>query len=168
MARWKIAPNGRWLVYTPADLFTGMDRFEYTVDDVLTTSVAVEVEPWRSRFVSVWCQSLCDPIHARCAAERPVRPRLLWASAYTSISDPPAAGSIEIVDGGSSLRFTPVDAATGNASFSYVVDGLFEARVSVWIVGFLAAIQWSSSRTVTTTPSTSWGTTSPSGITFLL
>jgi hypothetical protein len=136
----EIAPNGRWLVYTPADLFTGMDRFEYTVDDILTTSVAVEVEPLAQRDsyrfgVSPYVTQYTLGVLQNDLFDRSYTgPRRI-----TSVTTPPDGGSVEILDGARSLRFTSAEATTGGASFSYVVDDLFEARVSVWIDVYLAA-----------------------------
>ena len=96
----EIGPNGSWLVYTPADLFAGFDHFEYTVDDTLTTSVAVEVQPLAQ---ADWYRFGVSPHVTEYTLS--VLQNDLFDHDYTgprritSITDPPDGGTVEILDG---------------------------------------------------------------------
>ena len=134
----EVAANGRSLIYTPDELFAGIDRFEYTVDGALTTSVTVDVQPlaqadWYRFGVSPYVNEYTLNVLQNDLFDRDYTgPRRI-----TSITDPPEGGTVEILDGARAVRFTPTDALPGGGSFTYVVDDLFEARVSVSLVGYL-------------------------------
>ena len=134
----EIAEDGVSLWYTPnPDVFDGVDRFEYVVGDQLSGTVSVRVVPLlrRDEFGNYLEDGRVyagiprtldvlanDPFHIDYAGERQV----------TLITDP-VHGTVELSPDGQSIVYTADAGYSGGDTFYYVVDGRYEARVSVQV-----------------------------------
>ena len=132
-----ISSNGHHLVYSPNEDFSGNDWFEYTIDDELTASVHVQVEPLaqRDRY-----EFGVNPAVSQYTL--PLRNNDLFdfvdydgPAEITAVTQP-ASGEVELLNG-HSVRFTPEPGTTGYSSFEYTVDDRFTASVSVALIGYL-------------------------------
>ncbi|RIK70744.1 MAG: hypothetical protein DCC67_20590, partial [Planctomycetota bacterium] len=131
-----IGGGGRWLVYTPAAGYTGGDTFTYTVDGALEARVSLYVQALAQ---SDWRHF--DAATPSAAYTLDVLSNDHFSKGYagpgviTAVSGVEGSGSVTIVNG-RTLRFVP--GPTGAASFTYTVDGRYEASVSVSIRNRLA------------------------------
>jgi uncharacterized secreted protein with C-terminal beta-propeller domain len=126
-----IAADGT-LVYSPAPDFYGTDRFTYTVDDLMTTTVTVHViRRVRDDVFRVEADSNANPLA--------VLVNDLFGANYTGpgritgVTDTAAGGTAAISDDGASILYTPPAGFTGADDFTYTVDGALKAEVTVWV-----------------------------------
>ncbi|MCA9261528.1 MAG: hypothetical protein KDA61_20065, partial [Planctomycetales bacterium] len=124
-----IFGDGSDVLYAPPAGFLGVDRFTYDVDGFLVGSVSVNVQP------------LAESDSFRFGVNPPQGAILLdvlqndhfsgfysGAGVVTAVSDPSGEGAVQLVDG--RIYYTPRYA--GYESFTYTVDGKYEAQASVY------------------------------------
>ncbi|MEX2315946.1 MAG: beta-propeller domain-containing protein [Pirellulales bacterium] len=124
-----IRSDGKALLYTPAEGYTGYDKFTYTVDGELEATVTVYVRPLVADDSARYCP---NPAHAPYAIAVLANDRL-W-SGYTGPGVITGAtliegnGQVSIQDG-ARLLFDP--AGAGSHTIRYTVDGKYEATVII-------------------------------------
>ncbi|MFV2069851.1 MAG: Ig-like domain-containing protein, partial [Pirellulales bacterium] len=133
-----ITRDGKQVVYTPEGLVTGTDRFEYTVDGLLTAAVTVRVTPlarndWLRLPVSYRADQYVLDVLENDQFVRPYN----GPGRITGVTPPDDGGTVQIINGGRALSYRPAEPTAGRARFTYVVDDRFEAEASVTIGGYL-------------------------------
>ncbi|MFG0261668.1 MAG: Ig-like domain-containing protein [Novipirellula sp. JB048] len=120
--------GGRSIFYTPQIGFIGRDTFTYTVRDVLgnlyTATVVVEVT-FQSDVPIAIDDVFSIPEGARNRAFNVLDndvPSLSGGLSIVSVTPGSAGGSISIIGGGQSLRYTPASNFTGTEQFSYSIQ----------------------------------------------
>jgi uncharacterized secreted protein with C-terminal beta-propeller domain len=125
-----IRGDGKALLYTPAEGYTGSDTFTYTVDGALEANVTVQVTPLAQ---GDYYQFYPD-------APQPYTLHVLSNDNFgRGYSGPGIITAAEVVSGdgqvsvqnGQTLLFDP--ATADSHSIRYTVDGKYETTVSVWI-----------------------------------
>ncbi|TWT96036.1 Beta propeller domain protein [Botrimarina colliarenosi] len=125
-----IDSDGRTVLYTPPADFYGRDTFTYTVDDVWTETVVVNV-----------IRRVRDDKFRVDAADGaqtlPVLVNDLFGANYsgvgqiTGVTAAASGASLSIGPDGQSIVYTPAPGFTGVDSFGYTVDGVLKATVQV-------------------------------------
>lgn len=135
-----IRGDGKAILYTPADGFTGNDHFTYTVDGELEAAVTIYVRP------------LAKADSYRFSANSPHGPYSLnvlsndyfqygYAGPVVITSATVVGGDGEVsIENGQTLRFTPMTG--GSHQLRYTVDGKYDTTVSVWFPNHLRADQF--------------------------
>jgi uncharacterized secreted protein with C-terminal beta-propeller domain len=127
-----ISANGKTIVYTPAADFHGNDRFSYTVDGFLVTSVTLHVIR-RVRDD----QFHVDPGSADNSL--PVLINDLFAANYsgagriTGVTETAAGGQVTVSPDGQSVLYSPPAGFAGEDSFVYTVDEQLKAEAEVLV-----------------------------------
>ncbi len=129
----EIAADGKSLVYTPSLYMAGKDTFVYVVDDLYPADVQVIIiNPVGNDSYPGLVQSsennLLDVL-----ADDHFWPGYAGARMITHVSEPSRGGTVTIAADGQTLSYTPEPDRAGYESFQYVVDGLYEAHVSVQV-----------------------------------
>lgn len=124
-----IDPHNGEVRYRPPEDFLGTDRFTYTVDDFMTTTVAVEVIR-RVRDDRFRVDGVDGP------QTLPVLANDLFGADYAGpgiITDvtTAAGGAISIVEDGQALRYAPDAGFVGTEVVTYTVDGALKADVEI-------------------------------------
>jgi hypothetical protein len=127
----QLGSDGVTLRYTPVPGYVGQDRFRYTVDGDLEAQVTL----WVQNLAQNDYHSVCaDPTHGPYLL--PVLANDHFGRGYpgpgviTDVSQPTGGGSVSIV-GGQTLSYSP--GSTGSDSFTYTVDGKYEASVGFYV-----------------------------------
>jgi hypothetical protein len=130
--RIEIADDGRSILYTPPADFFGTETFVYAVDGTNTARVSVSVQA-----PLVFDHYFIPPDGTEreldVLANDPFWTGYTGSRKITAVSVGSEGGTIEIVGGGTSLRYTPPDGAFGKETFIYVVDELYPAQVTIEI-----------------------------------
>ncbi|MEX2171752.1 MAG: beta-propeller domain-containing protein [Pirellulales bacterium] len=125
-----IGSDGQSILYTPPEETFGKETFIYIVDDLYPAQVTIEIPATLEddRYESIQHAGELtldvlanDPFWSGYAGERRI----------THVAGVPDGGSVQIANDGQSLVYTPAENAVGWTSFRYVVDGTYEANVSV-------------------------------------
>ncbi len=129
----EIAADGRSIAYTPPEFGTGKDAFVYVVDDLFPA----EVDVWISspvnadefpRLVMDTAENVLDVLANDVRDSDNVS-----LDRITHIFAAGLQGTAAIAADGRSILFTPQPGFVGSQSFTYVVDGVHEARVTIWV-----------------------------------
>ncbi len=129
----EIAADGQSLIYTPPLDAFGKDYFVYIVDDLYPAEVRIDVpnplEP--DRYPDI-VQNSEDNLF------RVLTNDVFWTGytgdrVITHVIQPARGGTVTIADDGKTLSFTPATDYSGSDSFRYVVDGLYEANVTLTV-----------------------------------
>ena len=129
-----ISADGRSVIYTPLAGFAGTDVFTYTADGVHEAQVRVQVNrPVRDDYISQGVyqdtpNAILSVLANDFLGNGYPGPRLI-----TGVGPTEHGGVVSIAGGGQWLVFTPAAGYVGQDAFTYVVDGLLEARVVVGI-----------------------------------
>lgn len=127
-----IAPNGLGILYTPQPGFKGSDSFTYLADGVHEATVSVQVkDPVRD-----------DDIRFSIVQDTPggvldvlandfIGNGYQGARRITALGPTVNGGTISISDNGKLIRYMPAPGYTGEDHFTYTVDGVLEANVTV-------------------------------------
>jgi len=127
-----ISADGQSVIYTPPAGFSGTDSFTYIADGVHEAQVRVHVNrPVRDDYIShgVYqdtANAILDVLANDFLGNGYTGPRLI-----TSVGPTEHGGVVSIGGGGQWLVYTPAAGYTGQDAFSYTVDGLLEARVTL-------------------------------------
>jgi uncharacterized secreted protein with C-terminal beta-propeller domain len=127
-----ITANGRSVNYQPAADFYGRDSFTYTVDGFMTATVSVEVI--RRVRDDVFRVDAADGTQAL-----PVLANDLFGANYsgpgqiTAVTPTAAGGTAAIGTGGHAIVYTPKAGFVGTDTFTYTVDGVLKAEVTVFV-----------------------------------
>ena len=132
-----IAPDGKWLVYTPAPGYTGVDVFSYTVDGDFEATVRVSV---KSAVTNDYIQLDPDPSATEYSLYVMGNDHFGWnypgPGVITAVGAADNGGRATISENGRFLLFVPADGSAGR--FTYTVDDKYEASVSVSFRNFLS------------------------------
>jgi hypothetical protein len=132
-AELEIASDGRSINYTPIDGFKGTDTFVYIIDDLYAATVTVNLR-------AVLQNDSFDAAPEQSSALDVLHNDFLYQDlpldytgdrVITRVTDP-TSGAVSIHSDGQSLIYTPQPGHVGYDSFHYVVDGLYNAQVSVY------------------------------------
>jgi len=138
----EIGPDGRTLLYTPADE-DGIgwnengrggteETFIYIVDAIYPARVTIDVPETLREDRFEWVQH-DPPATLEVLANDPFWPGYSGERRITYLTESQIGATIEIAPDGQSIRYTqPDDFSKGSwDSFRYVVDGVYEAYVSI-------------------------------------
>ncbi|MBM4092230.1 MAG: hypothetical protein FJ276_22805, partial [Planctomycetes bacterium] len=131
-----IAPGGRSLRYTPPADFRGTDSFSYVVDGHYEANVGVRVaSPVEPDYFSLCPISSSGDFQLDVLANDQFGAYYPGPARITDVGDTENGGRVAVAADGKSLRFVPQHG--GSDSFSYVVDGQYEATVHVGMRSYL-------------------------------
>jgi len=127
-----IAADGKRILYAPPADFSGTETFLYVVDNQYTATVQVSVgAPLAFDEYTIPPDGNQRPLDVM--ANDAFWPDYDGPQQITSVSVSSAGGTVEIDQDRQSLRYTPPDGAFGQDGFIYIVDGIYPARVTIWI-----------------------------------
>jgi len=150
----EITADGRGILYSaPAD-FEGWDTFEYVADGTYSATVTVHVaRPVRDDYFGdrrlrpdVYSPFVDDPPNTGSAVYEDTVDNVLHVlrndfkgngyqgpKIITSVSETSQGGIVTIGGGGHSLVYTPSTGSHGTDTFTYTVDGQFQANVRIQV-----------------------------------
>ncbi len=128
--RLAIAADHKSILYTPPADFFGTESFVYAVDGKFTAQVSVNLQSPLSFDVFNVLPSDHDRV-LDVLANDPFWPGYQGPRRITAVSVGSAGGTIAIAADGKSIRYTPPDEPAGSEIFTYVVDDLYPAQVTV-------------------------------------
>jgi uncharacterized secreted protein with C-terminal beta-propeller domain len=127
-----IAPDRRAVLYTPPADFFGTESFVYAVDGQFTARVDVNVAaPLAFDHFEIPPDGLVHELAV--LANDPFWDGYEGPREISSVSVGSAGGTVTITPGGDAVSYTPPDGAFGKETFTYVVDDLYPAQVTVEI-----------------------------------
>jgi hypothetical protein len=125
----EIAPDNLSLIYTPAAGFLGNETISYTIDDgsglTDTATVTVTVETPNNAptagadTLEVLEDAAATPINVLANDTDPDAGDMLSITAFSAGS---RGGTIEIIEDGARLRYTPAANVNGTETFTYTID----------------------------------------------
>ena len=126
-----IASDGKSLLYTPPSDAYGIEKFVYIVDDRYPAEVTIELpNPLAAdRYPDVLQNS--ERHEFSVLANDPFWPDYGGERRITFVDQPGSGGTATIRGDGRAILYTPASDYAGGDSFTYVVDGLYEAQV--WV-----------------------------------
>jgi hypothetical protein len=123
-----LSSDRRSVDYTPPNGFVGLDRFEYTVVDSLGNRSTAEVNITVT-FLSAVPIAVDDAFEVpEGSVNRPLNvldndvPSTSGGLTITSVAPGTSGGTIQIIGGGQSLRYTPLPGFNGTEQFTYSVQ----------------------------------------------
>ncbi|NQU21188.1 MAG: beta-propeller domain-containing protein, partial [Candidatus Nealsonbacteria bacterium] len=126
-----IAADRQSLVYAPVPDFVGTDRFTYTVDGLMKSTIDVQViRRVRDDVYRVEPDTIGNAL--------PVLVNDLFGADYTgagritAVTETVAGAAAAVSEDGKSIEYTPPAGFTGEDTFTYTVDGALKAEVTVW------------------------------------
>ena len=125
----EIADDGQTINYVPSNEGHGRDQFIYIVDELYSARVEIEVPPTLSSDSYEILQN-ADAVRLNVLSNDPFWPTYNRAKQITAVSDP-HRGTVSISENGKFVLYEPDEDAFGWDSFTYVVDGEFEANATV-------------------------------------
>lgn len=139
-----VSADGRGVVYTAPEGFSGTDTFEYVADEKYRATVSIQLtRPVRD-------DAIYNLVYEGTVDNRlPVLDNDFLGNQYggariiTSVSTTAAGATVAIAADGHSLLYTPAIGFRGSDSFTYTVDGALDARVSVAVDSLLVGDSYS-------------------------
>ena len=136
--RLAISADKHSVLYTPPADFAGTETFVYAVDGQFTAQVEMSVVgPLNADHYQIppdGAERTLDVL-----ANDPFWSGYAGAKKITSVSVGSAGGTIKIAPDRKSILYTPPDGAFGTETFTYVVDDLYPAQVTIDVPNTLNA-----------------------------
>ena len=126
-----IRDDGQGVYYTPPADFEGVDTFDYLADGKYRATVTVNVtSPVRSDYISEIYEdtagNLLNVLSNDFKGDGYDGPGII-----TAVGETASGGTVTIAADGRSLVYTPADGFRGTDTFTYTVDGQYQAQVRV-------------------------------------
>jgi uncharacterized secreted protein with C-terminal beta-propeller domain len=127
-----IGANGRHVLYTPPENFSGQDTFIYTADGKYPSQVTVNVtRPVRDDYLAdVVFQDTPNAI-LDVRQNDFIGNGYTGAKAITAVGETKNGGRVQLVGG--QIQYSPADGYTGSDSFSYTIDDDLQATVNLYV-----------------------------------
>lgn len=125
----QVANDGRSISYLPSSDGHGRDQFIYIVDDVYSARVEIDVPETLHHDTFEIIQN-ADVSRLNVLSNDPFWPTYNRAKEITAVSDA-NRGTVSVSENGQFVLYEPDEDAFGWDSFTYVVDGEFEANATV-------------------------------------
>jgi len=128
----EIAPDGKSLRYTPALDAYGKDAFIYIVDNLYPAEIKIDIlNPLAPDHYREIIQNSENRLPL--LANDGFWPGYPGAGSITHLTTPNSGGTATIADDGKTVLYAPAPDFAGWDEFTYVVDGVYEATVSLQV-----------------------------------
>jgi hypothetical protein len=129
-----ISADGKHVLYTPRPEFHGRETFTYTVDGEFTGTITVSVNPsiFSDDKFNVEQNSQSNSLAVLSNDHFPANYR--GGKQITAVSATKSGGAVSIDPTSALIRYTPAKDFYGRDSFTYTVDGVQTATVSVTVL----------------------------------
>jgi hypothetical protein len=139
--RIEVTADRRGVFYTPPADFSGVETFVYAVDGQHTAQVQLSImSPLANDQYTIPPDGQEHVLEV--LANDPFWPGYIGPRKITAVSVGSHGGTIEISPDGKSIRYTPPDEDFGNETFTYVVDELYAAQVTIRVPSILEGNQY--------------------------
>ncbi len=136
----RVSIAGSALLYTPPEGFVGSDTFTYTIDNQFQATVRVSVNPLAQPDWFNFCGEGPKSYSLSVLVNDGFENGYSGAGRITQVKVPEGGPQVSIGADGRTLNFQP--RSDGNSTWTYVVDGKYEATVSVYLQGHLQPDQY--------------------------
>ncbi|MEE8450537.1 MAG: beta-propeller domain-containing protein [Thermoguttaceae bacterium] len=129
----EIAADGKSLRYTPPRDAYGKDAFVYIVDNLYPAEIKIDIlNPLKANhYREIVQNSENNVLHV--LANDSFWPGYPGAGSITHLTTPDGGGTATIAADGKTVLYTPAPDRSGWDGFTYVVDGVYEASVSLQV-----------------------------------
>ncbi len=131
-----IGADGRTVMYSPAADFIGTDTITYVVDGRFSSTMTVRVGAavvGDHYTVDQNDPGTVLPVLANDLYDGSGVLGIRLATEITAVSQPDHGGTLQILEGGSAVRYRPAPGFVGRESFTYVANGRYTAHVVVTV-----------------------------------
>jgi len=127
-----ISPGGDSIRYTPPEEDFGRETFIYVVDELYPAQVTIDVPATLLGDEYDMIQH-APPTQLDVLANDPFWPGYTGERRITAVADVSDGTTVQIANDGKSLIYSVAPGATADAQFRYIVDGAYEATVTVYV-----------------------------------